>query len=750
MKIAQIIINLSLDRVFDYIIPEQLADQVRVGVQVDIPFGHGQRHGYVVEIIAKSNYPVHQLKEITGISPTHPPIPVSLIELGEWMAQYYCCSREHAVRTLLPGAVRSGKIKVKTISLFSVADRTKAEEFIKTDGKRSKAKARLLKALLKQDKMLAENLLSKADCGRSILKALLDKDLVIEEYEEISRDPYDGVTILKSRPIEANPEQRVALAQIAECMDNAAKRLAGDPEGKGKPHTVLLHGVTGSGKTEVYLQSIAKALETGLESIVLVPEISLTPQTVERFRARFGNMVSVLHSGLSNGERYDEWTKVNESKVKIVVGARSALFAPFKNLALIIVDEEHENSYKQGEAPRYHARDVAVMRGYKENAVVILGSATPSFESYHNAVNQKYVLAELKRRVDKCLLPQIQIIDMTVERSAEGGIQFFSKQLKEAIRLRIIDGEQTILFLNRRGYARQMMCDNCGYVAECKDCSSTYTYHRANEQLVCHLCSTTIQAPTTCPACHDKNIKFSGLGTEKIESMVNGIFPDARVARMDSDTMTKRSSYEHVLDKFKRGQIDILIGTQMIAKGLHFPNVTLVGVVNADMSLYIPDFRAEERTFQLLTQVAGRAGRGDLPGNVIIQTNTPFNPAIQATIDTDYKGFYEEEIEVRHQLSYPPQNELIVIHFRGTNELEVVNFAGLFHGWLTQIIQDTMLVGAPMPSPIERIKTKFRYQIMIRGPRQPGLRAKLRHLVLHVKRPKYVEAYIDVDATSLM
>jgi len=750
MQIAKIIINLSLDRSFDYLIPEHLSSQIRVGVQVDIPFGHGKRHGYVIGLTDKSKYQRHQLKEIAGLSPTHPPIPVSLIELGEWMAQYYCCSREHAVRTLLPGAVRSGKVKAKTISLFSINDKAETEEFIKTNGKRSKAKARLLKVLLKQDKMLSENLLSKADCGRSILKALLDANLVIEEKEEISRDPFDGVTILKTKPLEANPEQKKALEIVEDCMLNAELRKKGEDAGKGKPHTVLLHGVTGSGKTEVYLQSIAKALETGKESIVLVPEISLTPQTVERFRARFGDMVSVLHSGLSDGERYDEWTKVNDSKVKIVVGARSALFAPFKNLALIIVDEEHENSYKQSEAPRYHARDVAVMRGYKENAVVILGSATPSFESYHNALKGKYALAELLRRVDKCMLPQIQVIDMTVERSPEGGMQFFSKQLKEAIRLRIIDGEQTILFLNRRGYARQMMCDNCGYVAECKDCSSTYTYHRANEQLVCHLCSTVIQAPTNCPACRDKNIKYSGLGTEKIESMVNGIFPDARVSRMDSDTMTKRSSYEHVLDRFRRGEIDILIGTQMIAKGLHFPNVTLVGVVNADMSLYIPDFRAEERTFQLLTQVAGRAGRGDLPGSVIIQTHTPFNPAIQSTIETDYKGFYEEEIEVRQQLSYPPEGELIMIHFRGTNEQEVIGFAGLFHGWLTQIIGEAMIVGAPMPSPIERMKTKFRYQIMLRGQRQPGLRAKLRHLALHVKRPKYVEVYVDVDATSLM
>ncbi len=749
MHVAKIIINLSLDRVFDYLIPNHLIGEVRVGVQVDIPFGNSRRHGYVIEVTDKSEYQQHQLKEIRGISPTHPPIPVALIELGEWMASYYCCSREHAVRTLLPGAIRSGKVKAKTVKVYSVVDENAAVDFIKTE-KRAKAKARILNVLLSKSEMIAEDLLSKSDCGRSVLRDLVKVGLVREDSKEISRDPFDGVKILQTKPLTPNPEQQKALDQVFECQEQAEEKRKGG-SGKAKhPHTVLLHGITGSGKTEVYLQSISRAIEFGRESIVLVPEISLTPQTVERFRARFGNKVSVLHSGLSDGERFDEWTKVNEGKVQIVVGARSALFAPFKNLGLIVVDEEHENSYKQSEAPRYHARDVAVMRGYRENAVVILGSATPSFESYHNALKGKYILAELTKRVDKCVLPQIQIIDMTVNRGPEGKISYFSNELKLAIRHRIIDGEQTILFLNRRGYARQMMCDNCGYVAECNNCSSTYTYHRANEQLVCHLCSTVHKAPTRCPACNDENIKFSGLGTEKVESMVNGIFPDARVSRMDSDTMTKRTSYEHVLDKFRRGEIDILIGTQMIAKGLHFPNVTLVGIINADTSLYIPDFRAEERTFQLLTQVAGRAGRGDLPGKVIIQTYSPFNPAIQATIETDYKGFYEDEIEVREQLAYPPENELILIHFRGTNEAAIVNFANQFHGWLQSIITETMHIGAVMPSPIERMKTKFRYQVMLRGARQPGLRAQLRHLVLHVKRPKNVEVYIDVDAISLM
>ncbi len=739
-KYAKVVVNLSLDRTFDYLIPESLAGQIHEGVQVNVPFGRGgTRRAYVVGLTNYSNYP-GQVKAIDSLCEAHTRIPESLLNLGKWMAEYYCCSREQAVRALLPSAVRTGKVKHKTKAFYAVANPGDAEKFIVEHGKKAKAKARILQVLLQDPDIDSKLLLSKAEASPSVLKQLVDMELVVDEQRIAERDPYAGAKIITSAPLKPTPEQAEALNTIFELLENK----------KREKHVVLLHGVTGSGKTEVYLQAISRALEAGLEVIVLVPEISLTPQTVRRFRARFGTNVSVLHSQLSEGERFDEWNRVNDGKVKIAVGARSALFAPFRNLGMIIVDEEHETSYKQAEAPRYHARDVAVMRGKMENAVVVLGSATPSFESYHNALSGKYLLAGLPTRVDNRMMPVMRVIDLKMEAGPGGPVSLFSKELTNAINERIKAGEQTIIFYNRRGYARQMLCPCCGYVATCPDCSVAYIYHRKHATLSCYLCGRVIAAPNHCPDCNAKEIKYQGVGTEKIEAMFKGAFPEARLARMDSDTMTRRQAYEDVLNNFKRGSIDILIGTQMIAKGLHFPNVTLVGIINADQSLSIPDFRSEERTFQLLTQVSGRAGRGEVPGEVVVQTFSPYNPTIIAAVNHEFESFFEEEMEVRKQLGYPPAGHLIAVHLRGENPGDLEKYALEVLQKLQPSLHPGINVTEPSPSPIERIKKKFRYQMLFRGIKMKRLREHIRHLLLHGKHPKGIEIYADVDATHLM
>ena len=515
-KFARVIVDLSLDRIFDYGIPDELQGKIHVGSRVNVPFNRGIRRGYVLALSDHTECPPDKLKHVEALCEEHAKIPHSLIALGEWIADYYCCTREQAVRALLPGAVRSGKVKHKTLKIYSIADSEKAEQYIidHEGKKRYAAQLSILKLLMTHREVFRDKLLRDTGCSDSPLKTLMKNELVIEEKRTVRRDPYENVTFVPDFTKEPTAEQAVALEKVYSMMDDTER----------KQHVMLLHGITGSGKTEVYLQAIDKALKTGHESIVLVPEISLTPQTVRRFRARFGDRVSVLHSRLTEGERFDEWTKVSEGLVKIVIGARSALFAPFRKLGLIIVDEEHESSYKQGSSPRYHARDVAVMRGAKEKAVVILGTATPSFESYSNALAGKYVYIELKERAEECYLPQIDLVDMRMDSDDEGKVGLFSKTLVKAVRDRIFRGEQVILFLNRLGYARQMMCDQCGYVANCPNCSVSYTYHRKRNTLSCHLCGSVMRAPEVCPDCSSKEIKYSGSGTEKIESIAGALF----------------------------------------------------------------------------------------------------------------------------------------------------------------------------------------------------------------------------------
>lgn len=524
----------------------------------------------------------------------------------------------------------------------------------------------------------------------------------------------------------------------------------GLPEGE-LPAVTLLYGVTGSGKTEVYLQAIAYARARGLGAIVLVPEISLTPQTVERFRARFGGAVAVLHSHLSEGERHDEWHRIHEGEARLVIGPRSALFAPVRGLGLIVVDEEHETSYKQGEAPMYNARDVAVMRARLEGCAVVLGSATPAVESMQNVARGKYGLAKLTRRADTARMPVVKVVDMRLEQAREGRPMIFSEALMEGIRNRLSLKEQTILFLNRRGFSTRFLCPECGYVAECDRCSVSMTYYRRRHELQCNMCGEGRRVPDVCPECKSSAVRHQGLGTEKVEAYLAEWFDWARVQRVDSDSMRSKDSYQRVLHAFRSGEIDILVGTQMIAKGLHFPNVTLVGVVFADSTLHMPDFRASERTFQLLTQVAGRAGRGDTMGEVIVQTYTPQHPAVQAARALDYDRFFEEEIAFRKQMGYPPFGHLAVLTARGTREERVYEGLVEFGRALRDVHPHGKLrVQGPVPASVLRVKDRYRYQMIFLAPTSRMITRPVRQVLAGFKWPAGVKAAFDLDAMNMM
>jgi primosomal protein N' (replication factor Y) len=494
-------------------------------------------------------------------------------------------------------------------------------------------------------------------------------------------------------------------------------------------------------------------LEQGRGAIVLVPEIALTPQTVDRFRARFADRserVAVLHSSLSDGERYDEWHRIRSGEAQIVVGARSALFAPIHHLGLIVVDEEHEPTYKQDEAPRYSARDMAVLRGKLEKCAVVLGSATPALESYANATNGKYRCATLPLRVDDRRMPMMRIVDMRLEAQKEGRPVLFSRELIEAIRTRLDRAEQTMVFMNRRGFSASLVCPECGYVAECDQCSVGMTFHKARARLVCHLCGDEKPAPVRCPACNSPEFRYAGAGTEKIEEVMLKLFPKARIERMDSDTMRRKNAHRDVLGKFRTGKVDILVGTQMIAKGLDFPNVTLVGVVNPDHALHMADFRAGERVFQLLTQVAGRAGRGAAAGEVIVQTYTPHHPAIQAARRMDFSGFCDQELAFRKELDYPPYTHRTCVTLRGRDDTEVGKTAGDFFQCLEKTEKGGLVISPAMPAPIARIRGEYRWQILLRAPRTKIMNDAVRAASKTIKWPKTVKVTVDVDATSLL
>jgi primosomal protein N' (replication factor Y) len=740
---VRVIIDRAIHREFDYAVPEGLVDRVGVGSRVRVPFRDKSALATVVAITEESE--AKGIRTIEAVVGEAPVLSGQLLELGRWISAYYCCPIETVMRSLLPQVIRRAEIGWKK-QLFVQRGRKIDNEELEKLRRRAPRQAELLEAILRLEAPArASQLLRQTSFDNQTLRALEKRGLVELREEAVMRDPHADEQFIATSNLTLNQEQTHALKQITQALDS--------PE---KSHPILLHGVTGSGKTEIYLQAIRAALGRVHTAIVLVPEISLTPQTVERFKGRFADIqdaVAVLHSHLSEGERHDEWHKIHSGRARIAIGARSAIFAPLKNLGLIVVDEEHETTYKQEEAPRYHARDVAIVRAKIEKCVVVLGSATPSLESYHNAAIGKYRLVTLTQRIDEKQMPLMRIVDLRQERRKEKAATILSEKLRAAIADRIEKREQTILFLNRRGFSTSLLCSNCGEARNCPNCSVALTFHRhplVAGRLSCHLCGHTAAVPKKCPACGKDALIYAGFGTERVEATVSQIFPKAVVRRMDADSMTRKEAYRETLRNFRTGNIDILVGTQMIAKGLHFPNVTLVGIINADLALHLPDFRAGERTFQLLTQVAGRAGRGETSGEVFVQTYTPFSPSIQFARHHDFTGYFQQELEFRERCDFPPFKHAILITVRSAHEARAKLSAETLQRRLKEALAEEFILGDATPAPLEKLQAQFRFHILIRGEAIMRLSRLVRETLDKLPFPEDVTVTVDVDPYQLL
>ena len=757
-QFAKVLIDQSAGKPFDYEIPESLQSKIHVGSRVNVPVRTRLVLGTVIELAQKTDAEgVRAIERVVGDRPVLSPL---LLRLSHWISDYYCCPVETTLRSVLPQVIRKAEITHKTL-LFAQLLRVLSENEMVALEKKAPIQAAALDFLKTIAKPVSiSELLKRCGATHQAMQSLVKKGIVRIGEEAVMRDPHKNELFLHAPKLELNTEQMGIFTEIRRALELSAQaplisKSAATPVEPSafSFQPFLLHGVTGSGKTEIYLQAIEQVLAQGRTAIMLVPEISLTPQTVERFKSRFAAIqedVAVLHSHLSQGERHDEWHKINNGRARIVIGARSAIFAPLDKLGLIVVDEEHENSYKQEEAPRYNARDVAVVRARMENCAIILGSATPSIESFQNATNGKYRLLRLTQRVDHQKMPFIRIIDMRLESLKQKGQAVLSDKLCAAITARLAKREQTILFLNRRGFSTSLICGQCGYVCECPNCSLSMTFHRAASRIICHLCGHSAVAPGKCPDCGDPKIKYSGTGTEKVEEVVTRFFPKAVVRRMDADAMTRKEAYRETLGAFRAGKIDILVGTQMIAKGLHFPNVTLVGIINADMALHLPDFRAGERTFQLLTQVAGRAGRGDVEGEVFVQSFTPFHPAIQFARHHDFEGFWQQEIEFREKWDYPPFTHMVLITLRSPHQTRAGFSAETLERRLRELLPPGTTLTGPAPAPLEKSHGNFRYQLMLRSKSIQKLSRIIRGILQKLTFPDEVFVSVDVDPYQLM
>jgi len=767
MTYASVLVDVSVrqtDRPFDYKVPTRWQDAIQPGMRVIVPFGPRKVQGFVLSIKETTN--LEKVKEIEEVLDVMPVLTEELLLLGSYLSQKTLCFFISAYQAMLPTAIKAvykkhvqvtsdealNQLVPELANLFSIVKRREWTEIESLVSKISLVQRAIKEGLLEIEYEVKNKANKKTERVVSLLKVLDEelpiikspqqKDIIeylrmngqtsvkelkeclgitdspiktLEKNEVISiktvevyRDPYEGREIERSKPLPLIEEQQLAFEQIVSSFH----------ERKNKIH--LLHGVTGSGKTEVYLQAIQEVLSVGKEAIVLVPEISLTPQIVGRFKSRFGNDVAVLHSGLSIGEKYDEWRKIQRKEVKVVVGARSAIFAPFENIGMIIIDEEHETTYKQDEHPRYHARDIAIWRGEYHHCPIVLGSATPTLESFARAGKGVYELNTMSKRVNQGPLPEVEIVDMR-EQLRIGNRTMFSTALHEKIIDRLEKKEQIILFLNRRGYSSFVMCRDCGYTIQCPHCEVSLTYHKHNHHLKCHYCGYETYMPKQCPSCQSEHIRFFGTGTQKVEEAITKTYPEARVIRMDNDTTSRKGAHEKMLKQFGNGEADILLGTQMIAKGLDFPNVTLVGVLAADSSLHLPDFRASERTFSLLTQVSGRAGRHEKPGEVVIQTYSPEHYSIELAKTQDYVAFYEEEMKIRRSFRYPPFYYLVLISIAHNDLIKTVKVSEQIAGYLREYLSEGSIVLGPVASPIAKIKDHFRYQCVIKYKSEPAL-----------------------------
>jgi primosomal protein N' (replication factor Y) (superfamily II helicase) len=818
---AEVAVPLPIFRSFTYSVPPELRELAVPGARVLVPFTRGERVGWIdrVRDVGEGN----GLRPLTAVLDRTPSVPPAVLELCRWAADYYIAPLGQVLRTALPAALAARSTDmIELVEGAQAADLSELEELVvgwlrevggpqrvtrlrRENGERAwwpiirrlesrglvrvrseppRAEpptrtrrvlriAREMSSLRERDEVFGRarrqrecwewvesvggsaevaHLAGQVGFSYSIINGLVERGVAEVVEEEVQRDPYARIEVPPAAVLEPTPRQ----ADAIETLVGAARR----PE----PGTFLLRGVTGAGKTLVYIELLREIVDVqGRSAIVLVPEIALTPQTVGRFRAVFGDRVAVLHSALSDGERYDEWRALHSGEKRIAVGARSAVFAPLRDLGAIVVDEEHEATYKQGEAPRYHARELAVMRASIEGAVCVLGSATPSLESWVNATSGKYTLIELPERVGGQNLPAARVIDLRGERkrlreeSASADAVVLTAELSAAVRDRLERHEQVILLLNRRGYANFVQCRDCGKVWDCPSCAVSLTYHRRRSRLTCHYCRYEEETPGCCDRCGSTDVSFRGIGTEQVERSVTEAFPEARIARMDVDTTSAKWAHHQILDQVGRGELDILMGTQMIAKGLDFPNVTLVGVINADVGINLPDFRATERTFQLITQVAGRAGRGPKGGEVIVQSSLPNHYAIACSLAHDFHAFAELELEARRSPLYPPFCRLINIVLSGLDEIATQEEAQRAGDWIAGLlrerrIEDIEIVG-PAPSPIERIRDRWRWHLLLRStePRLLGRVGRYFAERFRVQPGKHdLRAAIDRDPVALL
>lgn len=815
------------NRAFDYSIPEHMRELVAVGSRVGVPFGPRTVQGFVVELHPGTELDPSKVKPIKTAMDLQPPLTAELVKLAGWISRTYLCHEVTALQAMIPGALKAkyerhvkaaepgatgllplllpgqeeilayvrrqetvelqslmvkfaddaGLVKglldegflveiqmvkdrmtaKKALTVFAPEDPSQLEAWLGELPAKAAKQREVLEHFIRQPEPIKlTDLLSELNLSAGSVKALADRGWLRIEEVEVQRDPYASRTFKPTSPLPLTPEQAGVFGRIRDAVLSQRQRV------------FLLHGVTGSGKTEVYLQSIQTCLDQGREAIVLVPEIALTPQMVERFKGRFGNRVAVLHSRLSHGERYDEWRKIARREVSVVIGARSAIFAPFTKIGLIIIDEEHETTYKQEESPKYHARDVAIARAAEHGASVILGSATPSLESMYRTSAEAAMAATPERpafellsmpsRVEGRPLPPVRIIDMR-EELKNGNRSMFSRDLYKAIEERLHKKEQIVLLLNRRGYATFVMCRTCGYVADCPHCDISLTYHQSSRAIRCHYCGYAERELSLCPDCGSEHIRHFGTGTQRVEEELAKLFPGIRVIRMDVDTTTEKGSHEKWLTMFGSRQADVLLGTQMVAKGLDFPYVTLVGALAADSVLNLPDFRAAERTFQLLTQVAGRAGRHQLPGEVFVQTYTPEHYSIVSASRHDYMGFMRKEMMMRRLHNYPPFHRLVLITLSHEQVQLLIRSGEVLAARLGELAEDRRNQGVelevlgPVASPISRIKDRYRFQCMIkyRGDQDIAQIVEQAASVLEdaVKTQKLTVS-IDVDPQLLM
>lgn len=791
--IAQVIVDVAAkqtDRVFEYHIPELLEDSVSIGSRVVVNFGKSRKvQGFVVNIVEKSDFS-GELKDLLFVVDEKPPLTKELVELSGILANQIFSYRISLLKAMLPGVMRANYRKILVpvdaehpevkelfdqndhldladiddvdtqaiINKLLKLDLVKIEYLVENKAKikhqqvinkiignaeltenilnlpkNATSLKKLGEFLLQNEAEIAQSeLAKKLNISTSVINKAIEKGWIEKKVDEIYRNPLSGLTQKEIKEITLTPDQQASLIKINESQNQHVHQ------------TYLLEGITGSGKTEVYLRAIDQALKNDKTALMLVPEISLTPQMVKQVHQRFGNKVAVLHSGLSEGEKYDEWRRIRRNEVQVVVGARSAIFAPLENLGLIIIDEEHESSYKQDENPRYHARDVAILRAKSNDAVLILGSATPSLESRARAQKNRYQLLRLDQRANQKDLPEVKIIDLKDANFSNDQLDL-SDELIDAIKAKIAKKEQVILLLNRRGFSSFMLCRDCGYVLKCPNCDISLTYHKEDQAMRCHYCGYQESVPHNCPNCGSSEIRFYGTGTEKIMEILNQVVPYAKVLRMDVDTTRRKGSYEKILTAFENHEADILLGTQMIAKGLDFENVTLVGVINADTSLSFADFRASEKTFQLLTQVSGRAGRGQKNGEVLIQTFNPDHYAIKLAQTQNYENFYQFEMQNRHQGDYPPYFFTSLISVSSKKEQNAAKTAMILKRKLIHALKKETIVLGPTPSAVSKIKEQYYYQILIKYKYEENLTQILHEIQDEAQDQKKYGVSVNID-----